>query len=59
MQALWHPPCIKLKFMVNGRLITIKAEEIFSIIKNVFVLNIKVKERKYRNVHTFLVINAK
>jgi hypothetical protein len=45
--------------MVNGRLKTIKAEEIFSIIKNVFVLNIKVKERKYRNLHTFLVINAK
>jgi hypothetical protein len=46
------------KFIINGNLVTIKAEEALFIIKNVSVPYIEVEKSADENLHAFEVVNA-
>ena len=46
-----------LKYIANELLITIKAEETISMIKNVAIPFIEADDCRDRNIHTFEVVN--
>jgi len=47
-----------LKYIMNGIPITVKAEEIVSMIRNVVVPFIKVEDYRDENIHTFEIMNV-
>jgi hypothetical protein len=47
-----------LKYIMNGMLVTVKAEETISMIKNVAVPFIEADDCKYSNIHAFEIVNT-
>ena len=47
-----------IKYIANGMLVTVKAEETISMIKNVAVPFIETEDCKDGNIHAFEVVNA-
>ncbi|XP_073268737.1 uncharacterized protein [Populus alba] len=48
----------RVKFIINGNLVTVRAEETLSMIKNVSIPYIETEESKDENMHAFEVVNA-
>jgi hypothetical protein len=48
----------RVKFIINGNLVTVKAEEALTIVRNMSIPYIEVEESKDRNLHAFEVVNA-
>jgi len=48
----------RVKFIINGNLVTVRAEETLSMIKNVSIPYIETEESKDGNLHAFEVVSA-
>jgi hypothetical protein len=46
-----------LKYIVNGALVTVRAEETLAMIQNVVVPYMEVEGSKYGNLHAFEIVN--
>jgi hypothetical protein len=47
-----------LKYIMNGMLVTIKAEEIVSMVKNMAIPFIEAEDCKDENLHAFEIVNT-
>ena len=48
----------RVKFIINGNLVTVKAKEVLTTVRNVLVPYVEVEESKDGNLHAFEVVNA-
>jgi hypothetical protein len=48
----------RVKFIINGNLVTVRAEETLSMMRNVSIPYIETEESKDENLHAFEVVNA-
>ena len=48
----------RVKFIINGNLVTVKAKEVLTTVRNVSVPYVEVEESKDGNLHAFEVVNA-
>jgi len=48
----------RVKFIINGNLVTVRVEETLSMMRNVLIPYIETEESKDGNLHVFEVVNA-
>jgi hypothetical protein len=48
----------RVKFIINGNLVTVRVEETLSMMRNVSIPYIETEESKDGNLHVFEVVNA-
>lgn len=48
----------RVEFIINGNLMTVKAEEALNMVRNMSVPYVEVEESNDRNLHAFEVVNV-